>query len=311
MPESRPQKKRRRLKARLKPWTDPIVGRLAMGLFRVLQRGDLDRWINRTARLQSRIGPYRSEHQIGRDNLVAAFPEKSQTEIDEILHGVWQNVGRFGTEFANLDRLWDYDPSGERPSRVEVAEADRARISRVRDSGKPVLFIGGHLGNWELSACCLHAHGLDLAVLYRPPNLRDVANVVQDMRSKTMGQLIATGPRAAMQAAMALRRGASVGMLVDQNDGSGIEVEFFGRRCKTNQMIARLARQFGCPIHGSRVIRLPGNRFRVEFTDPLDPPRNADGRIDVLGTTQQITSVIEGWVREYPDQWLWLHRRWR
>jgi KDO2-lipid IV(A) lauroyltransferase len=103
MPESRPQKKRRRLKARLKPWTDPIVGRLAMGLFRVLQRGDLDRWIDRTARLQSRIGPYRSEHQIGRDNLVAAFPEKSQAEIEQSLHCVWKHEGRLSTKFDDVD----------------------------------------------------------------------------------------------------------------------------------------------------------------------------------------------------------------
>jgi Kdo2-lipid IVA lauroyltransferase/acyltransferase len=134
---------------------------------------------------------------------------------------------------------------------------------------------------------------------------------VRDMRSKTMGQLIAAGPRAPMQAAMALRRGTSVGMLIDQHDASGIDVEFFGRRCKAGTMIPRLARKFECPIRGGRVIRLPGNRFRVEVTDEIEPPRTDDGRIDVSGTTQLITSIIEGWVREHPEQWLWLQRRWR
>jgi KDO2-lipid IV(A) lauroyltransferase len=60
-----------------------------------------------------------------------------------------------------------------------------------------------------------------------------------------------------------------------------------------------------------RVIRLPGNRFRVEVTDEIEPPRTDDGRIDVPGTSQLITSIIEGWVREHPEQWLWLQRRWR
>jgi KDO2-lipid IV(A) lauroyltransferase len=100
-------------------------------------------------------------------------------------------------------------------------------------------------------------------------------------------------------------------MLIDQHDFSGVDVEFFGRRCKAGTMIARLARQFEYPIRGSRVIRLPNNRFRVEFTDAIEPIRGADGRVNVLATTQLINSMIEGWVREYPKQWLWLHRRWR
>ena len=111
--------------------------------------------------------------------------------------------------------------------------------------------------------------------------------------------------------ASVLERGAHVGMLVDPHFSRGVDVMFFGRPCKANPLIARLARRFKCPIHGARVIRLPGYRFRFELTDEVEPTRDADGRIDVTGTMQIITSVVEGWIREYPDQWLWLHRRWR
>ena len=72
-----------------------------------------------------------------------------------------------------------------------------------------------------------------------------------------------------------------------------------------------LARQTECPIHGVRIIRLPGYRFRAELSEEVKPVRDAAGQIDVQGTMQAVTSVIEGWIREYPDQWLWLHRRWR
>jgi Kdo2-lipid IVA lauroyltransferase/acyltransferase len=103
-----------------------------------------------------------------------------------------------------------------------------------------------------------------------------------------------------------------VGMLVDQHFTKGVDVTFFGRPCKANPLIALLARQIECPIHGMRVVRLPdGNSFWGEMTDPIDPPRDAEGRIDIDGTMQAITTVIEGWVREHPEQWLWLHRRWR
>jgi KDO2-lipid IV(A) lauroyltransferase len=86
---------------------------------------------------------------------------------------------------------------------------------------------------------------------------------------------------------------------------------FFGRRCLVNPLIAVLARQIECPIHGVRVIRLPDGRFAAEISEELQPARNAEGRIDVAGTMQAITTVVEGWVREHPEQWLWLHRRWR
>ena len=100
-------------------------------------------------------------------------------------------------------------------------------------------------------------------------------------------------------------------MLVDQHRKPGARVNFFGRPCWANVAIARLARQYECPVHGARVIRLPKHRFRIELTRALELPRDAEGLVDIDRTMQKITSIIEGWVREHPEQWLWLHRRWR
>ena len=100
-------------------------------------------------------------------------------------------------------------------------------------------------------------------------------------------------------------------MLVDQYYVRGVPVTFFGRETNANPLIARLARQVECPIHGVRVVRKPNHRFFVELTPEVPPARDAEGRIDVQGTMQRITTVVEGWIREHPEQWLWLHRRWR
>ena len=89
------------------------------------------------------------------------------------------------------------------------------------------------------------------------------------------------------------------------------KVTFFGRKTRANPILARLLRQIECPIHGVRIIRLPGHRFRGELSEEVKPLRDAAGQIDIQGTMQAVTSMIEGWIREYPDQWLWLHRRWR
>lgn len=90
-----------------------------------------------------------------------------------------------------------------------------------------------------------------------------------------------------------------------------VRTSHFWRPAKANPLLARLARQVECPIHGVRIIRLPNHRFRIEMSDEVKPVRDAEGKIDVQGTTQAINNVIEGWVREHPEQWLWLHRRWR
>jgi KDO2-lipid IV(A) lauroyltransferase len=131
------------------------------------------------------------------------------------------------------------------------------------------------------------------------------------VRRDSMGTLIATDAGAPIRLARALEDNRHVAMLVDQYYVKGVEVTFFGRRCKANPLIALLARHVDCPIHGTRIIRLPGGTFRGEITEAIAPVRDADGQVDVQGTMQAITAVIEGWVRQHPEQWLWLHRRWR
>jgi KDO2-lipid IV(A) lauroyltransferase len=108
-----------------------------------------------------------------------------------------------------------------------------------------------------------------------------------------------------------MKQGFHLTMFMDRHQAGGIDVTFFGRRCKANPMAARFARLFDCPVHGFRTIRLPDNRIAVDFTDEVVMPRGADGKIDVAAGTQKITDVIEGWIRERPEQWFWLQRRWR
>jgi KDO2-lipid IV(A) lauroyltransferase len=117
---------------------------------------------------------------------------------------------------------------------------------------------------------------------------------------------------APVRLARLLQSGVNVGMQADQHYTRGVQVTFFGRPCLANPLIAVLARQTGAPIHGLRVVRNPdGNSFWGDISEEVKPARDAAGKFDVAGTMQAVTSVIEGWVREYPEQWLWLHRRWR
>jgi KDO2-lipid IV(A) lauroyltransferase len=291
-----------------KPVVDAVVSAATVGLLRAARHFDPDRTADAFGRVARTIGPMLREQRIGRANLTAAFPEKSPEEIDAILAGVWDNLGRVGAEFAHIDRIWDYDAQNPDPNgRILVAP----RLHEIFERLKPALIFASHLANWELPALAGVPHELDSAVLYRPPNSASVDRAIRKIRQVSMGTLIPAGRDAPLRLAQALQNGQHVGMLVDQYLTGGVEVTFFGRKTRANPMLARLLRQVECPVHGVRMIRLPGGQFRAEITEEIPPVRNADGRIDIQGMTQAITDVIEGWIREHPEQWLWLHRRWR
>ena len=289
---------------------DGIIGALAVGLIKLLRLTDPD-WLSDTgAAAMRRIGPWRREHRIAREQIAAAFPEKTAAEVEQILRGSWENLGRMGAEFVHLDRLWDYQWPAK-PGRFEIAAEDLERFMRIAEDGKPALVFAAHLGNWELPAISAASYGVDSAVLYRGPNIAAVDRWITQTRSALMGTLIPTGLSAPVKLAEALERGTHVGMLVDQYYVRGVPVTFFGRPTRANPLLARLARHVDCPIHGVRLIRLPGHRFRGDITEAIEPARDAEGKVDIAGTMQIITDVIERWVRENPEQWLWQHRRWR
>jgi Kdo2-lipid IVA lauroyltransferase/acyltransferase len=257
-----------------------------------------------------RLGPWLPEHRVGRANLEAAFPEKSPAEIEAILRGAWDNLGRVGVEIALLDDICQGE--GYTRPNLDFTPDDLARLVRIKEDGKPALIFAAHLANWELPAVIASVTGVPSAVLYRRPNLSAVDDAVMTLRARTMGELLPTNIGAPIGLMHALERGLHVGMLIDQHFGKGVEVTFFGRKCRANPLIAMLARKIDCPIHGTRAIRRPNDyRFTVELTEAVPPVRDAAGDVDIAATMQKLTSIVEGWVRQHPEQWLWLHRRWR
>ena len=304
-----------RTKARIRDATKPLgeaaVGALTIALLRTTRYFDPIKTANLFGRILRTIGPLTREQRIGRANLTAAFPEKSRAEIEAILAGVWDNLGRLGAEFAHLDHIWEHDPAHPEDSRIEIQPRTHELFAQLRLDGKPALIFFCHLGNWELPAVAAVAHGLDAAILFRRPNSPSANRIIEELRAVKMGTLIPAGRDAPFKLAEALQNGQHVAIQVDQWFTNGVDVTFFGRKTKANPTLARLLRQIECPIHGVRIIRLPGHRFRAELSEEIQPVRDVSGQIDVQDTMQAITSVVEGWVREYPDQWLWLHRRWR
>ncbi|MDD3444107.1 MAG: lipid A biosynthesis lauroyl acyltransferase [Zavarzinia sp.] len=269
------------------------------------------------AYIATRLGPRIAVSKVARRQIEAAYPGISVAEREAIIRGVWDNFGRYFTEYAHLQSLWpkDFDPESDGVgTRVEIDPGVGERFLKIRDDGKPAIIFTGHIGNWEVLGAGAAHFELPMAAMFRAPNNPIAEKVLLDIRGAAMGRLIPAGYQAALQAARELESGGHLGMLVDQHFSRGVSVPFMGREAKTATTLAKLARRFKCPVYGAWAERLDGCRFRIHMTEELDFSAEyemTDARAAETAITAKVTAIIEEWVRARPDQWNWLHRRWR
>ena len=248
------------------------------------------------------LGPRLAISNRSRANLARALPERGAAEREAIVAGMWAHLGRVLAEYPHLARI--ADPGG---GRVEIVGGEH--IAALRDDGAGAVCVGGHIGNWEILPLVAARMGLPLVNVYRAPNNPLVARLLRRLRSGG-GALRPKGPEASRAAVAALRRGGHLGVLVDQKFNEGVAAPFFGRDAMTVTTPARLAARFGVPLACFRVERLGGARFRYTAQPPLELPRDDGGGVDAAAAARTINAILEGWIRERPEQWLWLHRRW-
>ncbi len=285
-----------------------LVATLVSAILRILRLFPVDKVMAFAGWAARRIGPLTGRHRIALDNLAKAMPELDATEHEAIALEMWDNMARLMVEYIFLDWFDDHLAQGPGNARVEFVGIEQ--FLRIRDEAGPHIFFTAHLGNFELLPVAAARYGMQLTALFRPPNNPFLARKVASLRNQSDYDMLASRAGASFALARILEKGGNIGVLVDQKFPKGIRTTFFGRECGTNPLVPKLARHFDCAIHPCRCIRLPGNRFRIEFMDRIEPPRDAAGAIDVAATAQMLNDIVEQWVREHPGQWTWFHRRW-
>jgi Kdo2-lipid IVA lauroyltransferase/acyltransferase len=249
------------------------------------------------------IGPRLGISKRARLNLRAAMPGVPDDDVERIVRGMWDNLGRVAFEYPHLAEIEIFAPGG----RVEVHGYDH--IKRAVAEKRSIVFVAGHLGNWELAPLSAGQYGLDVAFIYRAANNPLVDAMLARLRGG-YGELIPKGATASRRAMATLRRGGHVGMLVDQKLNNGIAVPFFERAAMTAPAPAVLALHYDCDVLPARVERLGGAHFRLTVYPPLALPNSGDREADTLALMTEINRKLESWIRERPEQWFWLHRRW-
>jgi KDO2-lipid IV(A) lauroyltransferase len=237
-------------------------------------------------------------------NLQLAYPELAEAEIARIAQAMWDNLGRIGAEYAYLS---DIHSIGTNPRiRVSGTENIDAAIKR----GKGIILFSGHLANWEIMPWTVRDYGLLGGVIVRPTNNPYVNRWLEKLRAKNgMPDQIAKGPQGTRRVFTLLRQGKCVCMLVDQRASEGIPAPFFGQDVMTTPVPAALALKIGASLIPVSNERLEGSRFHVRFHPLIEPVHTGDYTRDLLSLTATLTEFVEARVRERPEQWLWIHKR--
>jgi KDO2-lipid IV(A) lauroyltransferase len=256
------------------------------------------------------LGPLLPVSRIADTNLRLALPEYGPAQRRRIIRGAWDNLGR---NFGELPHIAHLQPTPSGPG-WDIIGAETLQAQAAQ--GGPALFVSGHIGNWEMLPPIVAHFGIAFASVYRPANNPLVDELMAGIRQQALAAsgpsipMFGKGAHGARRTLRHLSQGGYLGLLVDQKMNDGLAVEFFGRPAMTASAPAALALRLGCPVIPGHIERLGPARLRLVCDPPLPLPNTGQRERDIAALTQTINDRMEAWIRERPESWLWMHRRW-
>ncbi|MBC8527516.1 MAG: lysophospholipid acyltransferase family protein [Candidatus Cloacimonetes bacterium] len=234
-----------------------------------------------------------------------AFPEKSDKDIKRIAKETFINFSKYAIEFC-----WFSTKSIEEKNKY-VSICGLENIDIALSYGKGLILLTGHFGNWELGGQIIAQYTNKLYAVARKQRNSYFNNFINNIRTSNKAHIIPQ-KYAFRGIVKAVKNNNIILILGDQNAGKhGIFVDFFGKPASTYPGTAKIALKFGCPIIFSACLRQPNGKNRLYIEKPIFLKQKESPDIDVKNYTQELTSLLEKWIRQYPSQWFWLHRRWK
>ena len=274
-----------------------VLGFGVLGLLPVDMASNLGGFLGR------RLGPRLPATARARRNLRLVFPDKDKAEIERIVRGMWDNLGRVAAEYPHLGRITSVEGG-------RVPWVDMDSVLALRDENQAGILAAAHLANWEVLAGTAAQRGIDITIVVREPNNPLVRPVIDRLRSVAGVGRTPKSTAGAKRAIKLLRSGGVLGVLFDQKLNDGIPVPLFGIEAMTPAAPAQLALRLGCPLVAVRMERTGPGRFRMTAQGPLELPDTGDRQADAAQLMAELNRILEGWIRAKPEEWLWLHRRW-
>lgn len=245
------------------------------------------------------LGPKLGPSRVARKNLQRAFPDQ---DITPLVARIWDNLGQTFFEYPHLRKMVDL-------AQVDIVGGEY--VQALIDQGQGGLIFSGHMANWEILAMLPEKLRFDAGVMYRAPNNPKVSEILSKCRLGGYLHFIPKSTEGTKEAFSILSNKGFVGMLIDHRYNRGIEVDFLGGRAVVAPTIALMAQRYGCPLVPVRVERLGPLHYRLTVQEPLVLDRSLPKEESTRQIMQQAMSIMDGWIRERPDQWFWMQKLWR
>ena len=248
------------------------------------------------------LGRFSKYHQIAKKNCKIVFPDLDDYEITKIIDNSWKNLGKNLFELTHLNKLINKLDS------IEIKGFEI--LEKIKMESTPVIFFSIHSSNWEICVPILDHNDFNIGAIYRHKNNNFFDKYIYKKRTealKTKNSFYTPkGKVSAKEVLDGINNNKSIFLLVDQKDSAGNLIDFFGKKVKTQTGFLKIARKYDLKIVPMKNVRLPNNKFQITFEEPLHHNNN---QISDDKKMLEINSIIEKWIKENPQNWLWQHKR--
>ena len=251
-------------------------------------------------KLSSLIGPRLGVTKKAYNNIKNVMPEKNEKEITKIIKDMWENLGIVAGEYPHLSKI-----SPEKNNKIQIY--GKKNLLLVKKTKTPAIFFSGHLANWEILPNVAIKNGVPVLSIFRRPNNPFINFLIKYIRSNL--PMAPKGKEGARQLIYSLKKGRSIGLVIDQKMNDGIEVPFFNKPAMTSDALAQLCLRIKSLVIPVEVERMKNTNFKITFHNPLKITKNGQKKTPLQIMTE-VNLIMEKWIRKNPGQWLWLHRRW-
>ena len=255
-----------------------------------------------SGKIFEKIGPFFRSKKIINSNIKTAFPNINSEDLKKLKNLMWNNYGKIFAEFMFIKDF----RFGKLQDRIEID--GQHILNEIKSSNKQVVFVSGHLSNFEIMAMCIEKSGIKLSAIYRPLNNVFLNGIMEKIRKNYICKFQIKKGIGGLKKLIGLKKkNFSTALMIDQRVSEGTSSNFFYKKALTTTIPAQLVKKFNIPIVPVYIERIKGINFKVTIYKPI----SFSSETSIQSITDQLNKILEKMIIKKPEQWIWSHNRWK
>jgi len=248
------------------------------------------------------FGSIFKSNEICKKNISLAFPQISETKMNDVIKNMWINYGKIFAEYPFIKNFRNSNKNNL------ISIENKNYLLDIQKAKEPVIFISGHFNNFELMAMTIEKFGIDLAAVYRPLNNKFLNPMMEKIRKKYIcKKQVKKGISGTKELLRYFKNGSSIALMIDQRVSQGIKANFFGKDAFTTTIPAQFVKKFDAKIVPVYIERTENDLFKIKIDEPI----KFDKQETIPSITLSLNRILEKMILKNPTQWIWTHNRWK